>query len=463
MTLALELAKRISALRYEALPPEAVRWAKAGILDTVGVTLAGAGEECTRIVAGVTLRGGSGGAALVFGRGARAGALDAALVNGTAAHALDFDDMNNTLGGHPSAPILPALFALAEDIGASGRDFLAAYVAGFETECKIGLGVHFHHYTKGWHPTATLGVFGGAAACARLMKLSAERTATALAIAASLAAGLKANFGTMTKPLHVGHCNRSGLLAALLARDGYTANSSDVFEHKQGFLNVFNGPGNYDAGKILPAWGRPYDLVKPGIAIKQYPCCGSTHSALDAMLGLAREHKPSADDVERVDVWTHARRLEHTNRPEPKSDLDAKFSVQYCMARAITDRRIAIEHFEGGAYREPAVRKLLPRVHAAAYTTAQFPEDNHFGAEVKITLRDGKVISAKVDQPLGRTSDNPLPATLLKEKFENCAGRALAPAGVSRLYAAIQGFENLKDVREVMAIVAGEIRKQAAA
>ena len=456
MTLALELAKRISALRYEELPPEAVRWAKVGILDTIGVTLTGADEECTRIVAGVagvTLRGGPGGAALVFGRGARAGALDAALVNGTAAHALDFDDMNNTLGGHPSAPILPALFALAEELGAGGRDFIAAYVAGFETECKIGLGVHFHHYTKGWHPTATLGVFGAAAACAKLMNLSEERTATALSMAASLAAGLKANFGTMTKPLHVGHCNRSGLFAALLARDGYTA-GADVFEHKQGFLNVFNGSGNYDAGKILPAWGRPYDIVKPGIAIKQYPCCGSTHSALDAVLGLAREHELAADDVERVDVWTHARRLEHTNRPDPKSALDAKFSVHYCMARAITDRRIAIEHFDGKAYEEPAVRKLLPRVHAAPYTTAQFPEDNHFGAEVRVTLRGGKVLAAKADQPLGRTSDNPLPPALLKEKFEDCAGRALAPAAVSRLYVAIQDFEKLKDVSALTALIA---------
>ncbi len=452
MTLAQELAKRIGALRYEELPPEAVRWAKVGILDTLGVTLAGAGEECTRIVAGVTLHGSSG-PALVFGRGTRAGALDAALVNGTAAHALDFDDMNNTLGGHPSAPILPALFALAEDIGANGRDFLAAYVAGFETECKIGLGVHFHHYTKGWHPTATLGVFGCAAACAKLMQLSEERTATALAIAASLAAGLKANFGTMTKPLHVGHCSRSGLFAALLARDGYTANAG-VFEHKQGFLNVFNGLGNYDASKVLPAWGQPYDIVKPGVAVKQYPCCGSTHSALDAMLGVVRAHKPGAGDIERIDVWTHARRLEHTNRPDPQSDLDAKFSVQYCMARAITDRRIAIEHFEGSAYREPAVRKLIARVHAATYTTAQFAEDNHFGAEVKITLRGGKVLGAKADQPLGRTSDNPLPAALLKEKFDDCAGRALAPAAVSRLYAAIQGFEKLKDINALTALIA---------
>jgi 2-methylcitrate dehydratase PrpD len=461
MTLALELARRINALTFNELPREAIHWAKVGILDTVGVTLAGAREDCTRIVDGIATHGATG-PSLIFGGNRRTAPLEAALVNGTASHALDFDDMNNTLGGHPSVPILPALFALADEIGASGRDFLTAYVAGFETECKVAMGVHFYHYTKGWHPTATLGVFGAAAACGKLLKLSDDKTATALSIAASLAAGIKANFGTMVKPLHIGHCTRNGMFAALLARDGFTAGDR-VFEHKQGFFNVFNGEGNYDAGKILPAWAQPLDIVKPGIAIKQYPCCGSTHSALDAMLKLAREHKPAADDIERVDVWTHARRLEHTNRPEPKSDLDAKFSVQYCMARALLDRRISIEHFEGKVYEEPAVRKLLPRVHAAPYTTAQFPADNHFGAEVKIALRSGKTLSAKVDQPFGRTSDNPLPAGLLKEKFENCAARALSREQTASVYSTIQGLENLQDVRELTKIIAGEGKRTRAA
>jgi 2-methylcitrate dehydratase PrpD len=438
-----------------------VHWAKVGILALSASQLAGAGEECTRIVEGIATRGAAG-PSLIFGGKRRTAPLEAALVNGTASHALDFDDMNNTLGGHPSVPILPALFALTDEIGASGRDFLAAYVAGFETECKVAMGVHFYHYTKGWHPTATLGVFGAAAACGKLLKLSDDKTATALSIAASLAAGIKANFGTMVKPLHIGHCTRNGMFAALLARDGFTAGDR-VFEHKQGFFNVFNGEGNYDAGKILPAWAQPLDIVKPGIAIKQYPCCGSTHSALDAMLKLAREHKPAADDIERVDVWTHPRRLEHTNRPEPKSDLDAKFSVQYCMTRALLDRRISIEHFEGKVYEEPAVRKLLPRVHAAPYTTAQFPADNHFGAEVKIALRSGEILSAKVDQPFGRTSDNPLPAGLLKEKFENCAARALPRERIASVYSSIQGLENLKDVRELTAIIAGEGRRTRAA
>jgi 2-methylcitrate dehydratase PrpD len=451
MALALELAKRIRRLAFDDLPDEAIHWAKIGILDYLGVTLAGSREPAPRLALEALGTPAAGPAALL-GMARRVGALDAALVNGTAAHALDFDDCNNTFGGHPSVPILPALFALADESGASGRDFLAAYVTGFEVETKIALAVHFHHYMKGWHPTATLGVFGSAAACAKLMGLDDERTATALAIAASFASGIKANFGTMVKPLHVGHCSRNGLYAARLARAGFTA-GAEAFEHKQGFFNVFNGEGTYDASRILERWANPLDIVTPGIAIKQYPCCGSTHPALDAILRLAREHKPAPDDIERVDVWTHARRLEHTNRPAPKSDLDAKFSIQYCVARALLDQTISIEHFEGKTYENPAVKKLLPRVYAAPYTTAQFPAENHFGAEVKIALRGGKVLGAKVDEPFGRTSRNPLPAALLKEKFDNCSLRALQPEQVTKLYAVTQRIEVLRDVRELNAIM----------
>lgn len=267
MTIIDGIAERVAAITYDDLPDEAVRWAKLAILDTVGVTLAGSGEPCAQIVERVLAGAGGGGECLIFGTDRRAAALDAALINGTAAHALDFDDVSNSLGGHPSAPILPALFALGEKLDCTGRAFIAAYVAGFETETRIARGVHFHHYKKGWHPTATLGVFGAAAACCHLLGLDQARTAQALAIAASLASGIKANFGTMTKPLHVGHTARSGLFAAQLAREGFTANPG-ALEHKQGFLMVFNAAGTFDAAAILKDWGRPYDIVRPGLAVK---------------------------------------------------------------------------------------------------------------------------------------------------------------------------------------------------
>ena len=449
MQLARELARRSAALRYEHLPADAVHWAKVGILDTVGVTLAGCGEPCAQIVRRLA---GNGGQSVVFGAAERANALDAALVNGVAAHALDFDDMNNTLGGHPSAPILPALFALADERPVSGRAFIAAFVAGFETECKLGRGVHFHHYTKGWHPTATLGVFGAAAAACHLLRLDEERTAIALAIAASLASGIKANFGTMTKPLHVGHCARSGLFAALLAEQGFTANLG-VFEHNQGFLDVFNGPGTYDVERILAHWGDPFDIVAPGIAVKQYPCCGSTHPALDVMLDLVRRHDLKPANVAHIDAWIHARRLEHTNRPDPQSGLAAKFSVQYCLARALVDGAIRIEQFEGDAWREDKVRAVLPRVHAAAYSTAQFPQDNHYGAEVKVTTTDGTVVAGKIDEAAGRTSGNPLSMERLREKFDNCVARALPRSRAPAIADMIDRLDGLADVRSLTALL----------
>ena len=435
MSLALELAKRINALHYEDLSPEAVHWAKVGILDTIGVTLAGSSDPCASIVAGVLS---SSGQSLLLGTSRRASILDAALVNGAASHALDFDDCNNTMAGHPSAPVLSALFALADDVGASGSDFIVAYVAGFETECKI-----------------SLGVFGAAAACAKLLQLDEQRTATALAIAASLSSGIKSNFGTYVKPLHVGHSARNGLFAALIARDDYTA-SPVAFEHKQGYFEVFNGAGNYDAEKILPAWGSPFDIVKPGIGIKQYPCCASTHPAIDAMLKLVRMHDVTPDAVERIQSWTHKRRLEHTNRPDPQSTKDAKFSVQYCLARALLDRKVVIEHFEGDAYKDVDARKLTALVEAGVYDTDQFPAENHFGAEVKVTLRGGTVLGQKVESAAGRTSADPLPADRLKDKFENCARRALSSERTAAVYAAIQDFDRLADVRAVTAAMTAE-------
>ena len=451
MTIAHTLATRIVALQYADLPPAAVHWAKVGILDTVGVTLAGSTEPAARLVAEVTAT--TAGPSLIFGTTQRTTPLDAALVNGAASHALDFDDCNNTIGGHPSVPILPALFALADARGASGHDFINAYVAGFETETRIARGVHFHHYEKGWHPTATLGVFGAAAACARLLGLDAERTAVALAIAASFSSGIKANFGTMVKPLHVGHCTRNGLFAALLAEHGYTANPG-ALEHTQGFLELFNGAGNYDAAKILDGWADPLDIIRPGIAIKQYPCCGSTHPALDVMLELRRTHDIKAAEVTKIEAWVHARRLAHTNRPHPNSDLDAKFSLQHCLVRALLDGQITIGQFEHAAYRAPEVQALLPKVHVAPYDASQFDMTNHFGGEVRVTLADGRVLSGKVEQPLGRTSDNPLPPALLRDKFELCARRVLAPAVASRLYVQIDAFEQLGDVRALTATMA---------
>ncbi|MDH5246081.1 MAG: MmgE/PrpD family protein, partial [Betaproteobacteria bacterium] len=300
MSLARDLAGRIVATRYEDLPPEAVYWSKVAVLDTLGVALAGCAEDAPKIVEDVLGLESAEGPCLVLGGSRRVRPLDAALVNGVSAHALDFDNTAKHLGGHVSAVMVPAIIAAAEAHGARGRDVLLAHAVGYETGARIGRCVNPLHSEKGWHPTATLGVFAVAAACARLLGLTADETGTALALATSLAAGTKANFGTMTKPLHAGQCARGGLLAAELARKGFTADPR-AFEHKQGFFNVFNGAGHFDAGRALEGWGE-WDIVSPGASYKLYPCCYSTHSAVEAARNLARRHGPfDAASIARVD------------------------------------------------------------------------------------------------------------------------------------------------------------------
>lgn len=448
MSISKELGRRILSLRYEDLPESAVNSAKMAILDTLGVTLAGAREEAPRIV-GRTLGVESNiGPCLVLGSSRRTTNLDAALVNGTAAHVLDFDDCSNTLGGHPSVPILPALLALAEEVHAGGRDFLLAYIVGFETEARIARGVNFHHYQKGWHPTATLGTFGAAAACARLLNLSADHVGTALALSVSMAAGVKANFGTMTKSFHVGQCSRNGLFAALLARDGFSAHPK-AFEHKHGFLNVFNGAGTFDVEKILDHWADPLDIVEPGVAIKQYPCCGSTHPAIDAMIEIVRAHHVDPGQVSEISAQIHARRLEHTNRPDPQSALEAKFSLQYCVARALMHGKVVLEHFEGNAFQDPDARRITRRVRAAPYTDREFDPTNHFAGQVVVTSVDGRSYSASVESALGRTSRTPLPPDKLTTKFENCATRVLSREQVTLLHESIQKLEQVQSIRQL--------------
>ena len=443
-----KLAERISEVTYDRLPDKAVETAKQGILDTVGVTLAGAKEDTTAVVAR-TLRWTAGqGAALLFGGRERVDALSAALINGTASHALDFDDCSNTLGGHPSAPILPALWTLAT--GVSGKAFIAAYAAGFETECKLARAVNFHHYEKGWHPTATLGTFGAAAACAHLLRLSPDKTATALALAASMASGIKANFGTMTKPFHIGHAARNGLLAALLAEEGMTANHA-ALEHEQGFFAVFNGAGNFVADRILAEWAKPFDLAEPGIAFKRHPCCGSTHPAADAMLHLRQAHTVAPDGVTKIESWTHPRRLAHTNRPDPQSGLDGKFSIQYVLARALMHGIVSLEHFSDEAVRDGAARALTAKVNAQPDANLGSAAADHFYARVRVTMTSGEAFEHFVEAALGRDRDHPLPSGTLEAKFRDCARRALDPQATEAVLQLCTTLDELADAGDVLA------------
>lgn len=448
-----DMAHKLMALSYDKAPRLAQEAARQGIMDTIGVTLAGASADSARAIRAAFGPSAGAGDATLMGCLASADPLTAALLNGTAAHAHDFDDCSNTLGGHPSAPVVPAIWALGEARGASGRDILSAYVAGVETETRIGRAVNFHHYEKGWHPTSTLGTFGAAAACAHLVSLDAERTASALALAASMASGLKANFGTMAKPFHVGHCARNGLAAALMAEAGVTANPG-ALEHPQGFFAVFD-ENKVDPEACTANWADPLDLVDPGLAFKQHPCCASTHPAIDALLILRERHGLSPESVAAIRSWTHPRRLRHTNRPNPTSGLDAKFSVQYVLARALLQGRLGLSDFTDAAVRDPAVRALMERVTAEPHPDAVMESTEHFFAEVTVTLTNGQTVVARVERPFGRDRLHPLPEGALEAKFIGCAEPVVGTEAAVALRDALLSLDSVERIAQLSPLLRG--------
>jgi 2-methylcitrate dehydratase PrpD len=450
MTLAHQIADRIHALRFEDLSATALEWSNHAFIDTIACSLAGMAEEAPRILLGVPGVAEGPGPATLWANDRRTNVLDAALVNGTASHALDYDDVSGVMGGHPSAMLIPSMIALGESLGSSGRDLVLAYVVGYEVQCRVARGVNFHHYDKGWHPTATIGIFGTVAAASRLLRLTIEQTAVALGLAASFASGLKANFGTMTKPLHVGHASRNGLFAAYMARGGFTANPG-AFEHKQGFLDVFNGPGTYDAGKMLGNWYSPPECEGPGEpGLKPYPCCGSTHASINRMLHLVKTNDLNPDEVEAIEVMPHLRRLPHTDNPDPRTPLAAKFSIQYCVARALTDRAVRLDHFENGAENEPRVRGLLPLIEARPHPDMPADGVYQWGAEVVVRTKDGRRLSSRIDDyercgPGGQmmTRDE------LWTKFSDCAERSLPKAAIAPLFAKLCSVADVAEVTEL--------------
>lgn len=442
------LAEHILRIDADAMTPLALAQAKMCLLDAVGVTLAGCVEPATRILLRTPGIAAAPGRARVFGTTVRTSALDATLVNGTSAHALDYDDFSSIMGGHHTVPLMPALLALGEEQARAGRDILVSYVAGVEVQIRMARALGFHHYDKGWHPTSTIGTFGAAAAAAHLLRLDVAQTTTALAIAASLASGLKANFGTMVKPFHAGHCGRNGLLAALLAQRGFDANEF-ALEHHQGFLNVFNGAGTFDAEKMFQDWAAPLEIEGETIALKQFPCCGSTHPAIAMMLRLVREENVRASDVAAIEVLPHARRLRHTDNPWPQTPLEAKFSVQYATARALLDGVVRLRHFEGAAHEEPEIRKLLQVTQARAHPGMADDAAEQWGAEVIVTLRNGQRLARRVDQLVGRGGKSAMTRAEMWDKFEDCAERALPRERLRQVFDLLDGLESVGDVNDL--------------
>lgn len=440
-----QLAAYATAESFDKLPASTVRAARLAILDTLGVTLAGSVEPtAARARALIEHRRGAE-EATVIGTPWRVSVEDAALANGTASHALDYDDVQLSLNGHPSAPILSAALAVAERAGVSGAALLTAFVVGVEIEAKLGRALNPAHYETGWHATATLGVFGVAAATATLLGLSAERTAQGLAIAASLASGIKANFGTDCKPLHVGHAARCGVEAALLAQAGFTGNPR-ALEHGDGFGAAYGGGSRPVWDLATAGLGAPHEVVEPGIGVKRFPACASTHQALDATLALAEEYAIAPAAVATVECGVYYLAPHQLIYDRAETGLQGKFSMPYCVATALLDGSVGLAHFTDERVRRADVQALMPKVrmfvHPEQTTRDCIP--TRF-TEVTITLTDGRRLQRRVAHAKGQPK-NPLTFDELRTKFRDCAARALSLERGESVLAAVQTLETMPDV-----------------
>lgn len=446
-----ELAGRIAAARPSDFGASARARARDACLDTLGVILAGRGEECARLARGLAASEGGVPAARIIGERERTSASWAAFVNGVAGHALDFDDVDFVMLGHPSVTLVPALIALAEERGIPGRAVLEAYAVGFELLHALGRALNPPHYRRGFHATATLGAVGAAGACARLLELDEERTLSALSLGASGAAGLVANFGTMAKPFHAGQAARAGLVAAKLAGEGFTAAANAL---ETGFTAAMAadgaGAGAHEfadwAGAIAP-WGAPWD-IEEGVCVKAHPCCALTHPGIDAMLALVEEEDVRAADVESLGARASTMTLKVLRYREAATPLEGKFSMPFCLASALLDRRVGIRQFEEASARRPEIAALQKKVAFELDETLAREDPEAEATEVWLRLRDGRELSRSFVRARGHV-ENPLTAIELEEKFLECAA---LPEGRAR--AAWDAWRGLNEAADVSALTA---------
>ena len=426
------------------VPAAARAAARNAVQDTVGVALAGAGEPAARIAQRVAYADGGPGACSVLGTDRTAGPTYAALANGTAAHALDFDDMCWVSLAHPSAPLVAAGLAAGEAADASGRALLDAYVVGFEVECALGVVMNPAHYEQGWHCTSTIGAIGAAAAAARVMGLDAETTGRALSIAASEACGLKENFGTMVKPLQGGLAARNGVLAALLAREAFTA-SEHAIDGPQGFL-VAMGSAGRDLPEAGAPLGRRWEIVEGGITVKLYPSCAATHPTIDTLIDLRREHGIDPAAVEAVEVDVDPVTPTVLIHDRPATGLEGKFSLHYCAAAALAFGRVGIDTFEDDAMRAPAAARLVPRVTMRADKQLGRESPPLTEARVAVRLSDGRTLERFVRGARGYPA-RPASPEELEGKFITCARRAVPAESAAAALGYLRALDSAASVR----------------
>jgi 2-methylcitrate dehydratase PrpD len=437
-------------------PEEAITAALNAFVDTIGVAIPGAAEPVTRKVF-TSVADWGGGPCTAIGFDAKLAAPWAALVNGTAAHALDFDDNFDPPKAHASAVLVPAILALAEQEGASGAACIDAYITGLQIMGRVGQGVNPAHRNRGWHATGTVGAIGSAAACARLLGLDRREAAFALSISTSMAGGFMSQFGTMTKPLHAGLAAKAGVMSASLARAGIDAGlgtldgptgmnrlmvGPDLEALRAGLTHVEHGQTlRFETGHV----GEPLLLVSSGLKVKRFPNCGSAHRAMDGLLALRDQHGFGADDIAEVRVSAPASHLANLMHEDPRTPAQAKFSLEYALAMIALHGGCALGDFTEQAVAAPKARAFFARVRRNPVDKGE----GEFPTQVEVTLKDGTKYKTDVEMPVGSLAA-PLSRRQYETKFDECAAGFVPPGELVDLKGNLSKLPDLATIAPVM-------------
>jgi len=462
MSLTRSVAEFISGTPRASIPSSVRAFGTRSVLDGMGLALAGSVAASGRIVNAYLEDLAAAGPATVIGTGLTTAPRFAAFANGIAVHADDYDDTQLAtkpdrvygLLTHPTAPVLPAVLAVAEQTGASGADVIDAYLIGTEVEMKTAEAMDPRHYRDGFHSTGTFGAIGAAAAVARLLRADPSTTARALGIAASQSAGLRENFGTMTKPFHAGRAAESGVVAVDFALRGWTA-AENILEAPRGFFRAAGG--GYDAASIDGALGRPWSFDSPGVSIKPHPSGSLTHPGMRVMLRLIQEHDIRPDQVRRVRVGTNSNMPNALIHHRPRTELNAKFSMEFCMAILLLERKAGLAQFTDAVVQRPDVQSLIERIDFGVDPEAEAAGYEKMTTIVEVTLADGRVVGGRADFGKGSPAD-PMTDAELEAKFRDCAAWAgVSDADAAGVAALVWGLESLHDIREVTARLRGAV------
>lgn len=431
-----DMAGFASTLADRDIPARARKLAADAITDCVGCGLAGSRSDLAahllKVIGNAASKDKT--TALLWSTHRRASLYDAALYNGAIAHALDYDDISHPAYSHPSAVLVPAIFAVAEGSHASGAEIVTAYIIGLEIFGRLGRALNLQHYKNGWHATSTFGSLAAAVAAARILRLSERQIRMAIGIAASAASGLRANFGTMTKPLHAGYAARNGVFAALLAREGATA-AEDVLLHKFGFANTFNHRLGIDADALGPRDTTLEILTDYGIALKAFPSCAATHTAIEAALNLRKQLSDRLPDITTVQVGVSEFALEPLIYVKPATPLEGKFSMHYCVAAALLHGTVDLSSFSEARINDAAIDALIPRI--SMQVDDRVREDREFASIVTVETKNGERLEERIQVALGKPA-RWFSTLQLQNKFSDCCRYARSAIEPGPAFTALQ-------------------------